>query len=135
MEDTSLEFCYYYYRVFCINLFICPPNAQYILTICVFSSTPTCFDFYKSSSGNVLLCKLKFQINNTKSCIQFFAIKNQLIIIIKTNNCDRLFTILDIFFLFTVHRSLLCGWWLYIQLREIQLFVLLVQSLLVERLV
>jgi len=60
----------------------------------------------------------KLHINNTNNFIQVVVIKNQLINIIKSHNYFRLFTILELFLLFTVHRTFLCGWWLYIQLTE-----------------
>jgi len=41
--------------------YICPKNVQYILTISVSQSTPTCSDVYTSLSGINLLGMLKLQ--------------------------------------------------------------------------
>jgi hypothetical protein len=56
---------------------ICPTNAQYILTISVSNRNLEHFDVYISSSGNLLLCMLKLQINNMKHIIQVVATNNQ----------------------------------------------------------
>ena len=40
-------------------------------------STPTCFVVYTTSSGNILLCVLKLQIDNMKTFIYVIAIKSQ----------------------------------------------------------
>jgi len=48
-----------------IFYYICPTNAQYMLTISVSYSTATCFDVYTSSSERFLFCILKFQSYKT----------------------------------------------------------------------
>jgi len=41
--------------------YICPTNAQYILTVPASYSTPTCFDVCTPSSGSFALCTLNLQ--------------------------------------------------------------------------
>jgi len=49
------------YRAFCTVYCVCPTDAQYMYTISVSYSTPTCFDVYVSSTGSLFLCMLKLQ--------------------------------------------------------------------------
>ena len=57
--NTNNQDCWCTYRAFCTVYCICPTDPQYLFTVSVSYSTPTCFDVNISSSGSLFLCMLK----------------------------------------------------------------------------